>query len=236
MTELRFARRPEWAPLVITDRIARRRVKVCAAIHLDLDAPSTVRGWEDNGGTPSTQSSDDAFAGWIARSDTHHWDHEKAMGFAWRNPSCRAASRHEHVAVAAGSTTDHCQVRAATLSLRYGQSPIQAYCQIDGNANLVKERGPRVEAGLIRRIGRPDAIATLKDKLPSFTSLDFKMMGLQLIAVVSPWDPSVAHVDYRKRRQIPVVSAMLAVLERASGCRFVRNVLKSCDCHLLLLL
>jgi hypothetical protein len=27
----------------ILSRIARRRVKVCAAIHLDLDAPSTVR-------------------------------------------------------------------------------------------------------------------------------------------------------------------------------------------------
>jgi hypothetical protein len=43
MTALRFARRPEWAPLASPIRIARKRVKVCAAIHLDLDAPSTVR-------------------------------------------------------------------------------------------------------------------------------------------------------------------------------------------------
>jgi len=50
MAALRFARRPEWAPLAIQRRIARRRVKVCAAIHLDLDAPSTVRHWDDNGG------------------------------------------------------------------------------------------------------------------------------------------------------------------------------------------
>ena len=50
MTALRFARRPVWTPLAITDRIARRRVKVCAAIHVDLDARSTVRCWDDNGG------------------------------------------------------------------------------------------------------------------------------------------------------------------------------------------
>jgi hypothetical protein len=54
MTALRFARRPEWAPLASPICIAHRRVKVCAAIHLDLDAPSTVRGWDDNGGHIST--------------------------------------------------------------------------------------------------------------------------------------------------------------------------------------
>ena len=36
-------------PLAIQRRIARRRVKVCAATRLDLDAPSTVRHWDDNG-------------------------------------------------------------------------------------------------------------------------------------------------------------------------------------------
>jgi len=35
--------------LAIQKRIARRRVKVCTATRLDLDAPSTVRHWDDNG-------------------------------------------------------------------------------------------------------------------------------------------------------------------------------------------
>lgn len=39
-----------WTPLASPNRIARRRVKVCAATRLDLDAPSTVRHWDDNGG------------------------------------------------------------------------------------------------------------------------------------------------------------------------------------------
>jgi hypothetical protein len=50
MTALRFARQPLWPPLAIQKRIARRRVKVCTATRLDLDAPSTVRNWDDNGG------------------------------------------------------------------------------------------------------------------------------------------------------------------------------------------
>jgi hypothetical protein len=60
MTALRFARRPEWAPLANPHRIARRRVKVCVVRttgprRLDLDAPSTVRGWDDNGEHTYTQ-------------------------------------------------------------------------------------------------------------------------------------------------------------------------------------
>ena len=45
-----FARQPRWPPLANATRIARRRVKVCAATRPDLDAPSTVRRWDDNGG------------------------------------------------------------------------------------------------------------------------------------------------------------------------------------------
>lgn len=63
MTALRFARRPEWTPLASPTRIARRRVKVCAAIHLDLDAPSTVRCWDDNGGQISGKPS--RRVGWV---------------------------------------------------------------------------------------------------------------------------------------------------------------------------
>jgi hypothetical protein len=63
MTALRFARRPAWAPLAIQSRIARRRVKVCAAIHLDLDAPSTVRGWGGNGEHPLIKPETAAFVG-----------------------------------------------------------------------------------------------------------------------------------------------------------------------------
>ena len=50
MAEPRFARQPLWPPLANPTRIARRRVKVCAATRLDLDAPSTMRCWDDNGG------------------------------------------------------------------------------------------------------------------------------------------------------------------------------------------
>jgi hypothetical protein len=53
MTELRFARQPRWPPLASPSRTARRRVKVCTATRLDLNAPSTVRCWDDNGGHPS---------------------------------------------------------------------------------------------------------------------------------------------------------------------------------------
>ena len=66
MTGLRFARQPLWPPLASPTRIARRRVKVCAAIHLDLDAPSTMRCWDDNGehisGKPSRR------VGWVLRT------------------------------------------------------------------------------------------------------------------------------------------------------------------------
>ena len=50
MTELRFARQPLWPPLANPIRITRRRVKVCTATRLNLDAPSTMREWDDNGG------------------------------------------------------------------------------------------------------------------------------------------------------------------------------------------
>jgi hypothetical protein len=57
MTDLRFARRPKWTPLANPIRIARRRVKVCVVRttgprRLDLDASSTLRPWDDNGGHP----------------------------------------------------------------------------------------------------------------------------------------------------------------------------------------
>jgi hypothetical protein len=54
MTELRFVSpgTRKWAPLASQSRAARRRVKVCAAIRLDLGAPSTVRHWDDNGVHP----------------------------------------------------------------------------------------------------------------------------------------------------------------------------------------
>jgi hypothetical protein len=45
-----------WPPLASPSRIARRRVKVCAVQttyprRLELDAPSALRCWDDNGGT-----------------------------------------------------------------------------------------------------------------------------------------------------------------------------------------
>ena len=63
MWELRFAQRPKRAPLAITDRIAHWCVKVCAATRPDLDAPSTVRHWDENGGHFLGRLS--ALVGWV---------------------------------------------------------------------------------------------------------------------------------------------------------------------------
>ena len=59
MTDLRFARQPLWPPLASPNRIAHRRVKVCVVRTtgprgLDLDAPSTMRHWDGNGGRLET--------------------------------------------------------------------------------------------------------------------------------------------------------------------------------------
>jgi len=76
MTALRFARQPMWPPLASPTRIARRRVKVCAATRLDLDAPSTMRCWDDNGGHILGKPS--RLVGWVL--SIQHGPIERAAG------------------------------------------------------------------------------------------------------------------------------------------------------------
>ena len=112
MTALRFARQPLWPPLASPNRIARRRVKVCAATRPDLDAPSTMRHWDDNGGTHHTPS---------------------AQVFAFRRAhkpkaSCAMMLRRSWATRRRCMTLRLCTLRIRLADINYESHPSPAWC------------------------------------------------------------------------------------------------------------